>query len=327
MSEFPLISIIVPVFNAADHLNKCVDSILNQSLQNIELILVNDGSTDKSGEICDYYLNLDSRVRVLHTENHGHGGARKFGLEIAKGKYIGWVDADDWVDEDMFETLYKNAELYQSDILECSYIQHDGELEIIKSPKSHIFIGENDQIFYEFLSSRMSPGFWNKLYKRELFENINFPVGRIHVDFYVNVLMALKPLKYVRIPVAKYHYINRSDNITNSFTEQKIREAIYLYDYTLKLANVETEGTRRKKLLLYDAVNRLLGRYFTISSNRSIKNQRIYSRIIRNKLKGKFLKYLIISKLPLKTKVNYILLIFSLMRVQKYIHNLLFKQR
>ena len=105
----PLVSIIVPVYNAEKTLNKCVDSILNQTFQDWELLLIDDGSTDRSGELCDEYANKDSRVRVFHKINEGVSSARNVGLDNAKGQWITFVDADDWIDKNMYQELYNTA--------------------------------------------------------------------------------------------------------------------------------------------------------------------------------------------------------------------------
>ena len=102
------ISIIVPVYNVEKYLEKCIDSILNQSYQNLEIILIDDGSTDNSGSICDEYKKKDQRVQVIHQKNQGQSSARNAGLNIAKGSYIGFVDSDDWIEQNMYEKLYKN---------------------------------------------------------------------------------------------------------------------------------------------------------------------------------------------------------------------------
>src|SRR6056297_378185 len=102
---FNKISIIVPIFNSQNYLRRCINSILSQTHSNLEIILINDGSEDKSGEICEEFSQIDSRIQVIHTENRGQASARNKGLKVATGDYIGFVDSDDWIDEDMYELL------------------------------------------------------------------------------------------------------------------------------------------------------------------------------------------------------------------------------
>ena len=117
MSE--LISVIVPVYNVEKYLDKCIQSILGQTYSNIELLLIDDGSTDSSGAICDKYVTQDSRVRVFHKSNEGVSAARNWGLDNAKGEWIAFVDADDWIDSDMYERMYNAAVQNQTDMVSC----------------------------------------------------------------------------------------------------------------------------------------------------------------------------------------------------------------
>ena len=121
MKNRPIISIIVPVYNVESYLERCINSILNQTFKNFELILVDDGSTDKSGEICDSFAGYDKRIRVIHKKNGGLSSARNVGLDVSIGKYIGFVDSDDWIDEFMYEKLYRNMIKTKSDIVICNF--------------------------------------------------------------------------------------------------------------------------------------------------------------------------------------------------------------
>ena len=115
-----LVSVIVPIYKVEKYLNKCVDSIINQSYKNLEIILVDDGSPDKCGEICDKYAEKDSRVKVIHKENGGLSDARNAGIDIAKGDYLLFVDSDDWITSNICEVLIKNANDNLSDIIACN---------------------------------------------------------------------------------------------------------------------------------------------------------------------------------------------------------------
>ena len=112
-----LISIVIPVYNVEKYLKQCLDSIINQTYTNLEIILVDDGSTDNSGTICDYYSKIDKRIRVIHKKNEGQSIARNIGIKVSNGKYIGFLDSDDWVEQDMYRFLIENIEKYNADII------------------------------------------------------------------------------------------------------------------------------------------------------------------------------------------------------------------
>lgn len=126
-----MISIIIPIYNVEKYLNKCIDSILNQTYSDLEIILVDDGSTDKSSEICEYYKEIDNRIRVIHKKNGGLSEARNVGIDIAKGEYIAFLDSDDWADENLYKRLYQLSQKYSSDISMCSFKWVQNEKEVL----------------------------------------------------------------------------------------------------------------------------------------------------------------------------------------------------
>jgi glycosyltransferase involved in cell wall biosynthesis len=137
----PLISIIVPIYNIAEYASECIQSLINQTYKNIEIILVDDGSTDHSPAICDEFAEQDERIKVIHKRNGGLSDARNAGLDVATGEYIGFVDGDDWVDEDMYETLYHLIYEHQADISICThYTELPNRTKVkYKSKKTKIF--------------------------------------------------------------------------------------------------------------------------------------------------------------------------------------------
>jgi glycosyltransferase involved in cell wall biosynthesis len=171
----PKVSIIVPIYNVEPYIHRCIDSILSQTLSNIEIILVNDGSTDRCGIIADEYASKDSRVQVVHKKNEGQSSARNAGLELSRGEYIGFIDADDWIDSKMFEGLFKAAEDSQADITVCGRLVYseEGNLEGRVEPPEKIFdftkIGLEEYVLDSFLFPH-TPSVCNKLYKRNIIE-------------------------------------------------------------------------------------------------------------------------------------------------------------
>lgn len=176
------ISVIVPVYNVEKLLSRCIDSILNQTKKNLEIILVDDGATDGSGEICDAYAKKDERIRVIHKENGGLTSAWKAGAEASTGKYLGFVDSDDWIDEDMYERLWESAVIWHSDLVVCGLVfdYEDPSLESRKEisdfQKEYYDRGELESLYPKlindgrFFGRMLQPARVTKLYRRELVE-------------------------------------------------------------------------------------------------------------------------------------------------------------
>lgn len=319
MPVAPEISIIVPVYKAESYLNDCLDSILAQSFTDFEVVLVDDGSPDNSGAICDYYALNDSRFRVIHKANGGASTARQAGLKAAKGRYIGWVDADDKISPDMYQTLYNLITGYNADIAECNMITVTGNRRICSLAEDSIISGSGNFIMKQFFTARMRPSFCTKLYRADLFDNIIFPERQIHVDFYVNVQLALQPLVYVRTSRPMYVYCVRENSNFTTYDSRAFREAFYKYDFTRDLAG-HSDDLLAREYLKNDSINRLMWRYLEVSLNSGIKNQNVYNKILKKKLGYDLYRYLFLSRLPLKTRVSYILILTNMKRFQQFLH-------
>ena len=212
------ISIIVPVYNVENYLENCIESILNQTFKDFELILVDDGSTDNSGKICDIYKKKDSRIKVIHKNNGGLSSARNTGLDIACGKYVGFVDSDDSIHPKMYEVLYNLIEKYKSDISCCNYKytydisnQNHEELnlnEVIEMSN----IESIEKLYDKDLGVKLVVA-WNKLYHKRLFDNIRYKVGRLHEDEFMahRILYNSKKITYVDNEL--YYYLQREGSI------------------------------------------------------------------------------------------------------------------
>lgn len=210
----PLISIIVPVYKVELYLRKCVDSILAQTYQNLEVILVDDGSPDNCGLICDEYAKKDPRVHVIHQENSGVAAARNAGVDAAQGAYIGFVDPDDWIAPDMYECLYGAAQEYQADITVCEY--YNCWSRSCSGPHSHVvrtYLGR--QATEALLCLEIGNYLWDKLFKRELWTpDIRFPDGKLFEDVRTIYKVVQKCQTMVAIPEAKYYYRRHNSSIT-----------------------------------------------------------------------------------------------------------------
>lgn len=220
-----LISIIVPVYKVEKYLKRCILSITNQTYENLEIILVDDGSPDNCPLICDEMAEKDERIKVIHQENKGLSGARNAGIDIAKGEYIAFVDSDDFIAEDFIEVLYNACISTQSDIAQSKYeyVTKDELLHSKEEGQLYTYSG------IEMIENMYIPDgayfvvAWNKLYKASLFENIRYPLGRIHEDEATTHLLYYKAQRAVFVDRFLYGYFTAEESITrNAFNKKRL---------------------------------------------------------------------------------------------------------
>jgi glycosyltransferase involved in cell wall biosynthesis len=214
----PLISIIVPIFKVEPYLKRCVDSIRNQTYRNLEIILVDDGSPDNCGAICDDYSGIDSRIQVIHKPNGGLSDARNAGLDIAKGDYIGFVDSDDFIHPMMFKDLYELLEKNDADIAQCSFIRVSGD-EMIKPSESHNLKVISNMEALEYIYTPYCVDYivaWDKLYKKDLFKELRFPKSKIHEDEFTTYKLFYRSKKIVTTDKKYYYYFQSPNSIIRS---------------------------------------------------------------------------------------------------------------
>lgn len=250
------VSIIVPVYQVENYLHKCVDSILAQTFTDFELILVDDGSKDRSGQICDEYAEMDERVKVIHKENSGPSDTRNRGIEQAAGNYFMFVDSDDYIAPTMVECLYQSILKENADIAACNFLysfEDDRNQDFSTNIQWEVVSGA--EIFYNRKNDR-SCGYWtvvwNKLYKSKVFGKLRFRAGKYYEDeFWANDIYQMD-IKMVTIPECLYYYRQHGNNsmkTTNSKKNLDILEAlqeridIYLMD--------ETHAAQAYRVLIY----------------------------------------------------------------------------
>ena len=239
MSE---ISIIVPVYNVEKYLENCIESILNQTFKDFELILVDDGSTDNSGKICDIYEKKDSRIKVIHKNNGGLSSARNTGLDIACGKYVGFIDSDDSIHPRMYEMLYDLIKKYESDISCCNYkkiydifkdeYENVNSLEVIEM--SNIEAIKN--LYDKEIGVKLVIA-CNKLYRKNLFDNIRYKVGRLHEDEFMahRILYNSKKITYVDNEL--YYYLQREGSIMSQISYKRKVDALLSKSDRMRFCN------------------------------------------------------------------------------------------
>lgn len=237
------ISVIVPVYNVEKYLSQCLDSIIHQTYKNLEIILVDDGSTDSSGLICDNYSQKDKRIKIIHKCQGGLSDARNAGLKIATGEYISFIDSDDFIDKNMYSILINNTQKYNSDIVWFNYYNYYSKKHFINSSiikNNDLYdLSSSDKIKFAknlFYQYKMDAHVWAKLYKRSIFNNIKFPYGKLFEDIFV-LLPILSNAKIIStIPDCLYFYRNRSESIVNQYFKQNIIKNIDFIESRIILA-------------------------------------------------------------------------------------------
>ncbi len=264
-----LISVIIPVYNKEKHIKKCIDSVLNQSYQNFEIILVDDGSFDNSGKILDDYLKKDERIKVFHIENGGVLAARNFGVKKSNGEFISFIDADDTVEPEYLEKLLDILLVNKCDISQCNY---SNVLEDIKTPVSNsgeILIQNSDEaIEYLLLGKKYVVGLWPKLYKRELFYNISeYRDIKVHEDYIVNFSAFQNAKKTAFIDLPLYNYYNNEDSVTHLINRVKFCQDV---KFVSKLVLEKSKNKPYEKLALARYQKSYLSLYNSMLSDNKV---------------------------------------------------------
>lgn len=256
----PAISVVVPVYNVEKYLPHCVRSLREQSFADLEIILVDDGSPDGCGALCDAYAEEDDRIRVIHKENGGLSSARNAGIEAARGRYIGFVDSDDYVEPEMYERLYTLAEKERADIAVGSYwiCRGNQRKPFTQETESRVYSGR-EAVEKTLLGRKMNIYVSCRLVKREIFDNgLRFPAGQNFEDVYimVDLHLAAKTVAFDDRPM--YNYVRRYDSIVNAPVNERTMDAVKSYRHMMD------EVKKRCPELLPMAKSRLHKTYFYI---------------------------------------------------------------
>lgn len=223
-----LISIIIPIYNTQKYLSKCIDSILSQTYDHLEIILIDDGSTDESGKICDEYAKIDNRIRVAHKENGGLSDARNFGLSISCGQIVLFVDSDDWIESEMIEVLYTNMVQNNSDISICGFNFVINGNKLSKNRDMDVIVYDTYSAIEDmYKCKKFASHVWNKLIRKALFEGIEFPIGKIYEDQYITTSLILKSQTVCYTDRAFYNYVIRNESITQLKYSEKQLHLLY----------------------------------------------------------------------------------------------------
>lgn len=305
ITSTPLVSIIIPVYRVEKYLDKCINSVVNQTYENLEIILVDDGSTDNCPQMCDEWARADTRIKVIHKENDGLANARNSGLEIVTGDYFMFADSDDWLEADMIEHLYKTIVKYDADVARCGiFVDYDNAKSDVHE-NSDVILPNRTQKFGELVNTPLIGGVaWNKLFKSDAFKHIRFDkADGSSEDIMYNFRVFSQTQKVVYYDIPKYHYLIRQESITNSpfgygaFSIIRAKKIIY-------------ESLKNDSELYPICVNGLVTSTFIVLSG-VIKNQKCLDRYdeLRNIIvthKKEILKSRLYSK---KDKIKAIILV------------------
>ena len=311
----PLISVIVPVYNVEKYLERCVLSILNQTYQNLELILIDDGSSDSSGRLCEEFKTRDHRVVVIHSSNGGQSRARNVGLDRAKGEFIGFVDSDDWISPEMYSYLYSLLLKYDCDVAGIQPVHTRGE-ESRERKKERLQFFEGKEILEEFLYEGIKTGsycVWKNLYRAGMLEGYRFPEGRINEDILFNYQVFSKARKIVKSNRGLYYYFQGTGSTTTSGLKKRDYDLLYICDEVDQLA-----GCNDSLKVRYLAKVKVARSYFSLLAritfyginDREIDRQATVKELTRQLRKN--LGILLQSPMPFNRKIMAVLLSINL---------------
>lgn len=248
MDKQPKISVIVAVYNAEEYLRRCIDSLLSQTFTDFEILLIDDGSTDNSGAICDDYAERDERCRVFHNLNQGIGTTRHFGILHAQGEYTIHVDSDDWVEPDMLDCLYAEATRNDVDMVICDYFENNNNIQLYKTQKPTSL--DPRCMMYDLLTF-LGGVCWNKLIRLDCYEanGINFIKGLNYGEDLVTIIRIMQcPLKVDYLPKAFYHYDQTANS--SSYTKVMNRSMLQQREDYIQYLFKYTSGERAEELIV-----------------------------------------------------------------------------
>ena len=295
----PRLSVIVPVYKVEKYIHKCVDSILNQSFKDFELILVDDGSPDQCGKICDEYAKKDARVRVIHKENGGQSCARNRGLDIAKGEIIGFVDSDDDIEVNMYKNLIDFMDREELDIAFCDVYLVRGDRVREQSMYSETKVLNNVDGLKDNLICKIDNAVWNKIYKKTIFDNLRFTEGIVYEDVRIMYKIFSESKKSGYLKQSLYYYYKRPNStIAQSFNSKSRYDCFKGYKERLEFAIKENLDCVEKCRVL--AVETALATLTAFYANGESKDSKRFLDLVDflNK-NGKF----IVKKLKYKNQI------------------------
>lgn len=295
------ISVIIPIYNVEQFLKQCLDSIINQTYQNLEIILVNDGSTDSSAQICDNYAMKDERIKVIHKENGGLSDARNAGLRKATGDFISFVDSDDLIALDFYHTVVQIAIDNDADIVECGFIKFEVEEEFENStitPEMSIEVFETEFALELLIKDYLQPMVWNKLYRKKVLIDLEFPVGKIHEDVFWTYQVFGNAEKIIKTQEKLYFYRQQGNSISGRKYSLRRLDAVQALEE--RISYMKENFPRLENLATRVFCFAAMFHYQMINENQEIDSQKIYRKKIARSI-SKHNKFSVLKNWDLKT--------------------------
>lgn len=274
-----LISVIVPVYNVEQYVQRCVKSIIEQTYTNLQIILVDDGSTDGSGVKCDELALLDERIETIHKENGGLADARNEGICHARGEYVGFVDSDDYIEQDMYETLYASIIMNRADFVSCGYFEEFQDAVSIKCSSPKIKVLDKRGAYMELYSRDGSLGCSSccKLFRSRLFDSVRYKKGILSEDLDLIYRMIDISNLIVCVNATKYHYVHRENSITTSLSDTHITDVILIFENMISF--IEKKYPEVLKMAYAYRLSWMIGIYKSVYKSRKSGYQELEKKV------------------------------------------------
>jgi len=298
-----MVSIIIPVYNVEKYIEQCLISIINQSYKNLEIILIDDGSLDQSGNICDLYQNKDNRVKVFHKKNGGSASAKNLGLRKVSGDYVMFVDSDDFIDRDTIRSVVNLLEQEKADIVQTNLVEIFKDTNKLEDTSKNIKIYNKEEFLSEYLNNWKNALFCNKIYKKEVLKNIFFIEGRYIDDEFFTYRVVLNANKIITYDLNTYYYRQRKSSVMGNLEFRKfiLRDQIdFIY---LRFLEIDKKIPSLKNIY----IENLIDTYLIFSKSPyleegtlkylKLKIKSILGKILSYRLKNNALKLFIIKLL------------------------------
>ena len=285
-----LISVVVPVYKVEEYLNRCVDSILKQTFTDFELILVDDGSPDSCGKICDEYAKKDDRVTVIHKQNGGLSDARNAGIEWAlqnsNSEWITFIDSDDWVHKDYLKLLYKAVKETHVDVSVCRFVRTTGEDDLSNERNdASVKLWSPEDFFVEDNVNAIVA--WGKLYRKSLWKDIRYPYGRIHEDEFTTYKLLFHKDKIAVVDKVMYYYFTNPNGIMNKMWTPKRLDAIDAFESRIDYFK-DNNYKKAYELNINMLIMFYYGAFTRLSESDDIENKRKYIKTIRKRFNKQY---------------------------------------